>query len=147
MACETETKQIGDHEYGVTQWPATKSILMKLKLIKTFGATIALIASSVGESDSKKDTSKDEAKALSEGLTILFNSNSPEEMTNLMKQCVVGVSCNGTIITDSSFDTLFSGDSLLEVYKVFMFVIKVNYSNLMKGQLAEKLLARLPTEQ
>ena len=43
MACKTETKQIGDHEYSVTQWPAEKSMLMKFRLAKAFGASLATI--------------------------------------------------------------------------------------------------------
>jgi len=31
----------------------------------------------------------------------------------------------------------------MDVYKVFMFVVKVNYGNLLKGQKAEALLARV----
>ncbi len=144
MGCKTENNQIGDHEYSVTQWPASKSILMKLRLIKTFGATLARIGGQISsKSKTKKDTSDQDAKALSEGLSTLFNDNSPEEITSLMKECVVGVACDGKRITDSTFDELFSGDDLLEVYKVFMFVLKVNYANLMKGQLADRLLAKL----
>ena len=144
MACKTETKQIGDNEYSVTQWPATKSMLVKFKLAKTFGATLAIIA---GQSDdsktSKKKASENDAKSLSEGLSTLFNNNSPEEIVALMKECVIGVGCNGSFITASSFDTLFSGDDLLEVYKVFLFVLKVNYANLMKGQIADRFLAKM----
>lgn len=142
MSCKTETKTIGDHEFSVTQLPATKAILMKVKLIKTFGATLARIASmATNTSKDKKDTSDTDAKALSEGLSILFQGNSPDEIVALMKECVVGVACDGTKITSSSFDELFSGDNLLEVYKVFLFMLQVNYSDLMKGQLAERLLA------
>ena len=142
MACNTETKEIGNHEYSVTQWPATKSMIMKVRLIKTFGATIAKIASQVSN-DSKKDGDKADANALSEGLSLLFQNNSPEEVVNLIKECIVGVACDDKIITNSSFDMLFSGDDQLEAYKVFLFILKVNYANLMKGQLATRLLAKV----
>lgn len=142
MACNTETKQIGDHEYSVTQWPADKSMLMKFRLAKAFGASIASLMGSSPSKD-KKNTEQEEAKALSEGLSTLFRSNSPEELVALMKNCVVGVACDGKRITESSFNELFSGDDLLEVYKVFVFVLQVNYSNLFKGQLADRFLAKM----
>jgi len=143
MSCKTETTQIGDHEFSVTQWPADKSILMKMKLAKTFGASIGLIASVALESTKKKISEAEEAKALSEGISSLFESNSPEEVTNLIKSCVVGVACDGTKITETTFNQIFSGDDIMDVYKVFMFVIKVNYGNLLKGQKAEALLAKV----
>lgn len=144
MSCKTESKQIGDHEYSVTQWPATKSILMKFRLVEAFGAPLAMMAGQSGAgSENKEETNTEEAAALSEGLSLLFQNNSPEKLLALMKECVLNVSCDGTKITASSFDELFSGDDLLEVYQVFMFVLKVNYSNLMKGQLAGRLLAKV----
>ena len=144
MACKTETKQIGDHEYSVTQWPADKSMLMKFRLVKAFGASLAtLMGNSPQSTKGKKVTEQDEALALSKGLSVLFQSNSPEELVVIMKSCVVGVACDGRRITDSSFNELFSGDELLEVYKVFVFVLQVNYSNLFKGQLADRFLAKM----
>lgn len=144
MTCKTETKQIGDHEYSVTQWPAEKSMLMKFRLAKAFGASLAtLMGNSPQTTKNKKSTEQDEALALSEGLSVLFQSNSPEELVALMKNCVVGVACDGKRITESSFNELFSGDDLLEVYKVFVFVLQVNYANLFKGQLADRFLAKM----
>lgn len=133
MACNTETKQIGDHEYSVTQWPATKSMLLKFKLAKAFGASLAALAS---------QSETDEAEVLSDSLSTLFQNNSPEDLVNLMKECVIGAARDGKRIVESSFDELFSGDNLLEVYQIFVFVIKVNYGNLMTGQLASNLLAK-----
>lgn len=144
MACKTESKQIGDHEYSVTQWPADKSMLMKFRLAKAFGASLAtLMGNSPQATKDKKVTEQDEALALSEGLSTLFQTNSPEELVALMKNCVIGTACDGKRITETSFNELFSGDELLEVYKVFVFVLQVNYSNLFKGQLADRFLAKM----
>lgn len=144
MTCKTESKQIGDHEYSVTQWPADKSMLMKFRLAKAFGASLAtLMGNSPQASKDKKVTEQDETLALSEGLSTLFQSNSPEELVALMKNCVIGTACDGKRITETSFNELFSGDELLEVYKVFVFVLQVNYSNLFKGQLADRFLAKM----
>ena len=143
MGCNTETKQIGDHEFSVTQWPADKAILMKMKLGKTFGASIGKIAAMALESSKKQVSDAKQAEALSEGIAILFESNSPEEIMNLIKSSVIGVAYDGTKITETTFNQIFSGDDLMDVYKVFMFVIKVNYGNLLKGQKAEALLAKV----
>lgn len=145
MACKTETKQIGDHEYSVTQWPAEKSMLMKFRLAKAFGASLAAIMGNASQTPSKgkKNNDQEDAMALSEGLSTLFQNNSPEELVALMKNCVIGVACDGKRITETSFNELFSGDDLMEVYKVFIFVLQVNYANLFKGQLADRFLAKM----
>ena len=143
MACNTETTEIGDHEFSVTQWPAEKAILMKMKLAKTFGSSIGKIASMALKSSKDKANEGEEAEAFSQAIAMLFESNSPEEVTALIKTAVIGVACDGTRITETSFNQTFSGDNLMDVYKVFMFVVKVNYGNLLKGQKAEALLARV----
>ena len=143
MACKTETSEIGDHEYSVTQWPAEKSMLMKLRLTKAFGAPLAILMGN--HKDDPKSTTKDQddALALSEGLNSLFEASSPEELVSLIKSSVVGVARDGKRITDSSFNEYFSGDDLMEVYKVFIFVLRVNYANLFRGQLADRFLAKV----
>lgn len=137
MSCETETTTINEREYSVTQWPAKKAILTKFKLVKTFGASLAILAGQASGEDS------DDAKALSNGLSTLFNHSSPDELLSLMTECIIGIACDGKRITESGFDELFSGDNLMDSYKVFIFVLKVNYGNLMKGQLADRFLAKM----
>lgn len=132
MSCKTETKEINDHEYSVTQWPAEKAMLNKMKLIKCFGASFALIAAG-----------NDDVKVLSDAVAVTFNTSSPEEIVSLIKNCVVGVSRDSKKITETSFTELFSGDDLADIYSVFFFVISVNYSNLFKGRFGETILARV----
>ena len=143
MACRTESKTIGEHEYSVTQWAADKSMLMKFKLVKAFGVSLTKIVAIASTDTKKKSSEGEEIKAFSEGLASLFESNSPEELVSLMKSCVVGVACDGKRITDTSFNEVFSADDLLEVYNVFIFVIQVNYQNFLKGRLVDNLLAKV----
>lgn len=124
MGCKTESKQIGEKEFSATQWPAEKAILNKIKLIKIFGAGFALLAGKNND--------------VSSALSTIFDNAEPEEITKLVKDFVIGSGCDGKRITESSFTEIFSGDDLMDVYKVFIFVIHVNYSNLLKGQWAEQ---------
>lgn len=147
MACKTETKEIDGVEYSVTQWSATKSITMKLRLAQAFGETIASIVAALPDSKNKKgsdeDNDKADAEALSKGFATLFNNNSPEQIVSLIKECVIGVARDGKKITDTSFEEIFSGDDLLLTYKVAVFTLQVNYGNLFKGQLAQRFLAKV----
>jgi hypothetical protein len=133
MTCETKNKEIDGIEYSVTQWPAEKAILMKLRLVKAFGASLMSLISK---------TDQDE-ESLSDAISTLFENCSPEDLLALIKNSVVGVACSGTKITDSSFNSIFSGESLITVYKVFAFVLQVNYADLFKGQQVEELLAKV----
>lgn len=144
MACKTESKQFGDHEYSVTQWPADKSMLMKFRLAKAFGAPITSLVGFLPDSKkSKEEKELMETKAVSDGIKMLFESSSPEELVSLIKECVIGVSRDGTKITPSTYNEYFSGDDLMDIYKIFIFVIQVNYSNLFKGQLLGDPLAKV----
>lgn len=125
MAVKTETKTIDDKEFSVTQWPAERAILTKMRLIKAIGPAIASL---IKLEDGKEDD------ALANGLNLLFENSTPEEILTLIKTCIVGISCDGTRISESRFTELFSGDNLLTVYKVFVFVLQVNYKNFLKGQ-------------
>lgn len=141
MSCETENKQIGDHEYAVTQWPAQKALLMKFKLAKMFGPVFSILVPMLPDSKKQKADDQKELEAFASAFEKLFATNSPEELVQLLKDCIVGSFRNGERITETTFDQIFSGDQLNETYKVFIFVVKVNYANLFKGQLADKLLA------
>ena len=135
MACRTETTEIGETEYSCTQWSAEKSMLIKFKLAKAFGPALAALVSAGDNGD--------DGQAIANGMSSLFHDNSPEELVALMKQCIVGVARDGRKITETSFNEIFSGDSLIDVYKVFLFVVRVNFSHLMKGQQIGGLLAKV----
>ncbi len=135
MACETESKAIGDHEYTVTQWPAETAILMKFRLVKLFGASLAKLIEHPKQDDNGAN--------LSGFVSELFANASPEDMLATLKQCVVGVTCDEKRITNSTFTELFSGNNLPDVYKVFVFVLQVNFSNLFSGQKMEEVMAKL----
>lgn len=133
MVCKTETCVINEHEYSVTQWPAEKAMLMKFKLIKAFGAPLMTLV---------KADSANTDDGIGDAFMDLFSDTKPEELVALIKQCVTGAARDGTRMIESAFDDYFSGDSLSEVYRVFGFVIRVNYANLLGGQSVGDLLAK-----
>jgi len=137
MACETKTTTISDVEYSCTQWPPETAMLIKFRLVKAFGTAVTMLVSD------KQSDGGDEIAAIGDALSAVFNNVSPEELVSLMKDCVIGASRNGEKISDSGFTQHFSGDSLADAYRLFLFVVKANYSGLMSGQLAQRALAAL----
>lgn len=146
MACRTETKQIGNNEYSATQWPAEKSLLMKFRLTKVFGASLSSLLGVVDFKSMSVEDSKLEV-ALSSAINSLFSSATPEEAVSLIKECIVGTAIGDTRITDTKFNEVFSGDDMMDMYKVFFFVLKVNYGNLFKGQKVGDFLAKVKVPQ
>ncbi len=149
MSCQTETKQIGDRNYSVTQWPAEDAILMKFRLAKTLGAPLAALMKNDLPHGTEDDRPSDgtDGQSLARSLSILFENSTPEELLAVVRDCVIGAGCNGKRITSTSFNELFSGDNLADVYRVFIFVLQVNYANLFAGLPGGSLLAKLiPTE-
>lgn len=133
MVCKTETKQIEDKEYTVIQWPAEKAILMKLKLIKILGPALSSLVSN-----------KDNEIDISNTLSILFENSSPEELMSLIKECLTtGLAIEGKRVTENSFNEVFDTDDIILIYRLFVFVLEVNYSNFFKGQWGEGLLAKV----
>lgn len=132
MACNTETKTIGEREISVTQWPAEKALLMKLRLMKTIGpAAASFMSMSEGA----------EVEALTDAIEKLFETREPEAVMKLIKDSIEGVAIDSTRLTLTRFNEVFDADSLLDIYQIFFFVLKVNFGNLMKGQFAQKIQA------
>lgn len=136
MAVKTESIIIDEREFHVTQWSAEKALLNKFKLLKMFGSSLSMLASGL---DQKQKASEIEVKAIGEAIHELFQNTEPTELTATMKQCIVGVAEDGKRITESSFNQSFGADDLMVIYRLFLFVLQVNYSNFLKGQLGEKL--------
>jgi len=133
MACRTETKTIGERECSATQWSAEKAILMKLKLAKAFGPALLSLVNNDNESDVN----------LVDSISLLFATSSPEECFALLKETLMGVAINDKRLTSLAFNEVFDADNLFDVYKIFIFVLQVNYGNLLKGQWAESLLVKI----
>jgi len=127
MACKIETKNINGHEYTVTQWPAEKALLLKFKLMKYLGSSISTLVSL----DQKKEGL--DSKVLGSTFHELFKSCSPQELVDFLKDLIVGCSRDGVRLDSSSFTTHFSGESLLDIYPVSLFILSVNYSSLISG--------------
>ena len=143
MGCKEETKIIDGKSFYCRQWSAEKALLMKLKLIKAFGAPLAeLIGVFLGSGiDFKKDLSKiDVAEipmaGISKVLNDLLTQNEPEVLLALMKEVVESATCDKERITVANFEKIF-GDSLSIFYKVFLFVLMVNFKDFLGGKLGQ----------
>lgn len=140
MTCNTKNEIIDGVEYSVTQWPAEKAMVIKFQLIKLFGPSLAAI---INQQDNELD-----GEVIGGIVEKLFSSHSPEQMVSLMKDTMLGVGISGPELKarkfqSADFNLLFSGDAMVNAYKVFFFIVKVNYENLISGHRLGDTMAKV----
>lgn len=136
MSCETFDEIINNAQYVTTQWPATKQMVMKMKLLDTFGEAIFEILKGVNTDSKGDEKEKAQTEALKAGISSLFGKKDPEYIASLLKEILTcgATKREGVRITPTKFDEIYNDAGLGEMYKACMFVIKSNYSDLFKGQ-------------
>lgn len=144
MACETENTIIDGTEYVCTQFPAIPSMKYKLKVLKVLGPVIGEIIPMLGKD--KDDNSQ--LSGISNAIEKLFSTSSPDDIVDLVVEILTAgtVICDKKPMTRPAFEETYSGDRMLEAYKAFAFVLKVNYRGFFKGQKAKELLAKVEAQ-
>lgn len=127
MSVKKEKEEINGKTYLCIQWDADTAFEMKFRIAGMISGSLESILSVVG-TDSEDD--KAQGAAIGSAFNKLFKGNAPKDVLSLLKDVVC--SCRivdgkeGTKITQAEFPSLFQGD-LLTPYKIFLFVLKVNY--------------------
>lgn len=120
MACIDEQKEINGRTYYVVQMPPDKAIPIQLKLVKIFGGSIGLLGSAM------RGDFTQQADALGRAVTELFKNASEQEIYALLKEVTETAKVDGERV---KFSTTFAGDHLVDCYKVFFWVLGVNFSS------------------
>lgn len=113
MACKEVTKEIGGKQVFCRQWPASKAMVMKAKLIKMGGMDIIPFV---------------EGRADLVSMVQLERKSNPEELVNLVKEFVCSVRVDGKELNLALFDMEYSG-KLWEIVEVFTFACEVNFKD------------------
>ena len=122
MACKTETEIINGHTYVCTQLDAERALKAQLKLMRIMGEPIIELLSKM-----EKNGLDDEA-AMSSFSKLGKNLDSDEffkMFVDFTSECMR----DGQRV---NFVSDFSGN-LLESWKVFIFVLKVNFKDFFSG--------------
>jgi len=132
MATKEDTKEINGHSYYVRQLPPTKALPLKFELGRIFGKALPSLLSGKGKDDDIQ------AEAFATALQSIFNAADPEQLTSLIKRVTETATRDGNRIMDGnaektiSFDDAFI-DDYSGMYKVFYFVLVVNFGNFITG--------------
>jgi hypothetical protein len=132
MACKTETKLIGDTEYSCTQMPPSLAGPIKFQLIGVFGSALKDIAEAMQLSEDKQSA------VLISAVQSIIKDTGPTELFAFIKSLVLKTSvkkpgCEYERMTEPMFEEIFAADNMGDMYKVFFFVIQVNYAGFLKG--------------
>lgn len=122
---KTESFTVGDHEYTVTQWNATKAMIMKLKLTKYLGG---LIENVTQHSDNMANT-------MLANIKNILNDVDIEEFVDFVKEVTCAASRDGSKMVKPRFDEYFNGE-LMEAYEVAFKVLEINYKDFLGSVLS-----------
>lgn len=120
MACVEDRKEINGREYYVVQMPPDKAIPIQLKLVKIFGGSVGMLGGAM------RGDFAQQAEALSRAMTELFKNASEQEIFALLKEVTETAKVDGERV---QFSTTFAGEHMADCYKVFFWVLGVNFSS------------------
>lgn len=122
----TQTRQIGEHTYSVSQLPARRALEMFGRLGKSLGPALFEAIARGGQVDPDADA-MDLVAALAPALGSVFSRLPPGELTALADELLEPATCDGAPIKPQ-FDLLFQGQ-ILALLRVLAFAVEVNYAD------------------
>ena len=122
---KTEQFTVGEHEYSITQWNATKAMVMKLRLAKYVGGLAENLAQNNGNIANTM---------LANIQNILKNVNIVEFVDFISEVACSAVRDNKRMVK-ARFDEYFNGE-IMEAYEVAFKVIEVNYKDFLVSVLS-----------
>lgn len=122
---KTEQFTVGEHSYSITQWNATKAMIMKLKLGKYLGGLAEDITVNHGNM----------ANTMLANIKKILNGVDIEDFVNFIKEVACAASRDGNKMITARFDEYFNGE-LMEAYEVAFKVLEVNYKDFLASVLS-----------
>ena len=113
MALKEVTKQINGKTVFCRQWPASKAMVNKAKLIQIGGTTVMPFVDGIAD-----------IVAMME----LEQLAKPDELVSLIREFVCEVRVDGKEILPAQFDSAYKGN-LWEVVELFAFACEVQYKD------------------
>lgn len=119
-----ECKEINGRQYYVVQMAPTKAIVLQLRLTKILGGAIGALAPALSAKSGLDGTGR--SAAMAGAIGALFANATEEEVFSLIREVVSTAKVDGQRI---EMDKHFQGEFLGDVYKVFFWVLGVNFAS------------------
>lgn len=137
MTVKDENKTINGRQYYVVQMPPSEALVLQLKLTRILGGAIGALAPALS-SNAKVDGAGRSA-AMAGAMGALFANATEQEVFGLMRDVVTTAKVEGERI---QLDKHFQGEYLSDVYKVFFWVLGVNFASFFGEGGLDGLLAK-----
>lgn len=124
MATQDAKNIINGRQYYVVQMPPVDAVVLQLEISRILGTAIGALIPALGKNANSNDSQR--AAALGGVFGMLFEKASPAELTDLIVRVVSTAKVDGRRI-DVNND--FQGEYLPDLYKVFMWVLQVNFAS------------------
>lgn len=124
MAVNEDSKTINGRQYYVVQMPPTTALLVQLRLVKILGGAVGALAPALSSKSGLDGAGRSAVMAGAVG--ALFANSTEEEVFGLMRDVVQTAKVDGERIL---MDKHFQGQYLADVYKVFFWVLGVNFAS------------------
>ena len=147
---KTEERMINGVTYSVAQFIPTEALKYQLVLTKLISKPLAGLYSTADLGALKKMKDDNEATSFIDagidfeaGISQLADAIDPEKHTKFIKNMLRHVTADGIAVANQ-FDNVFMG-KVMDIYRVLMFVIEVNYPDFFSPILG--ILDKLPESE
>ncbi len=124
MTVKSETKILNGRSYFVVQMPPEQAFLTQLQLTKIMGGAIGALAPALSSSSAMGPDAR--TAAMAGAISALFATSTEQDIFNLMAKVVTTAKVDGERI---DINKHFQGDYLADMYKVFFWVLGVNFAS------------------
>lgn len=139
MGLTPQTEVIDGHKWTVCPFPARRAIQLKVRLAKVAGPAIGELLPTLGafgKDDKSPDSAQVDVEAALLTLPKVINALAANLSEDMFVQTILDLmelsSRDDNVITEAYFDAEFAGN-FGEMYKALGFILKVNYSDFLKG--------------
>lgn len=140
-------KKIGEFTFVVEPLLATKSLVLKARIMKVIGSAVTRlpeIVSGAGEGAGPEAKAKSDAAAIT-AFTDIFTNGDPIEMVNLVKEICEVAKIRSAVgeLNPVDFDREFTGKDI-EMFQCCIFVLKEVFGDFLAAALANGTLKTAP---
>lgn len=141
MATRDETRTINGRTYYAVQLPPDKALVLQLRLIKILGGAFGQLAPNLVGSDKANNSVR--GAALAGAVGALFANATELEVFGLIREFVTSAKVDGRRIDDINKE--FQGEYLADIYKVFFWLVGLNYASFFGEGGLDGLLTKFQT--
>ncbi len=129
-------------ELKVFSMSVREQLALKFRLVKMFGDVLGSLTSAFTE-DTDEDQTAEAIASIIHSVTSLDENDVLDTLVNLCEECYhIGKDGAGKI----DFDLVFNERPMMDVYKVALWVLEVNYKDFFEGSgLLTRIQKALPT--